>query len=262
MQINGAELHVEDSGGGSPPVVFSHGLLWSTRMWRFQVAALRERFRCVAYDHRGQGQSEVTRDGYDMDALTLDAAALIEKLALGPVHFVGLSMGGFVGMRLAARRPDLVKSLALIETANDKEPLMNVPKYKSMTLLSSVLGLKPFAPTVMKIMFARPFLDDPKRAELRNMMRNDMLANRLAGLRRAVDGVIFRKPFLEADKIAAPTTVISGELDSAVIPARSKVLCDAIPKARFVTIPRAGHTSSIEEPEAVTAALLEHFARA
>jgi 3-oxoadipate enol-lactonase len=261
MHINGAELHVEDSGGSGPAIVFSHGLLWSTRMWRFQIAALRERFRCVAYDHRGQGQSEAAREGYDMDSLTLDAAAIIESLKIAPVHFVGLSMGGFVGMRLAARRPELVKSLALIETAGDEEPLLNIPKYKAMSLLSHLTGIKPFVPTVMKIMFARPFLEDPKRAELRQLMANDLEHNDVGGMRRAVDGVIFRKRFTEADKIVAPTTVISGELDGAVVPSRSKALCDSIKGARFVPIPRAGHTSSIEEPEAVTQALLEHFAR-
>ena len=71
-------------------------------MWRFQVAAFRDRFRCVAWDHRGQGRSELTEGGYDMDTLADDAAALIAQLGIAPVHFVGLSMGGFVGMRLAA----------------------------------------------------------------------------------------------------------------------------------------------------------------
>jgi 3-oxoadipate enol-lactonase len=261
MQVNGAELNVEDTGGNAPAIVFSHGLLWSTRMWRFQVGALRDQFRCIAYDHRGQGRSEVTPKGYDMETLTEDAAALIEKAGVGPVHFVGLSMGGFVGMRLAARRPELVRSLALIETAADAEPLRNVPRYKAMALLSRVLGIGPFAPTVMKIMFAPPFLNDPKRAELRQLMLEELLGMNLAGMWRAVDGVLFRAAVRDEElgKIRAPTIVISGELDAAVVPARSRRLCEAIPGARFVAVPRAGHTSSIEEPEAVTAALLQHF---
>src|SRR5260370_8501826 len=95
MQVNGAELNVEDAGGGGPAIVFSHGLLWSTRMWRFQIGALRARFRCIAYDHRGQGRSEVTPKGYDMDTLAEDAAALIEKVRAPPVPFVGLPMRAF-----------------------------------------------------------------------------------------------------------------------------------------------------------------------
>jgi len=121
VKVNGVELHVEDTGGSGAPVVFSHGLLWSTKMWRFQIAAFRGAHRCIAFDHRGQGRSEVTPSGYDMDTLAEDAAALIEQTGAAPVHFVGLSMGGFVGLRLAARRPALLRSLALIGSASDGE---------------------------------------------------------------------------------------------------------------------------------------------
>ena len=257
MIINGAGLHVEDTGGSLPAVVFSHGLLWSARMWRFQIEALRGRCRCIAYDHRGQGRSETTASGYDMDSLSLDAAALIEKLGVAPVHFVGLSMGGFVGMRLGARRPELIKTLALIETAPDGEPLLNVPKYTLMSALTRVVGLRPFLPTVMKIMFGRTFLGDPSRAALRQEMSEELLGIDLRGMRRELDGVIFRKPFTETVRV--PTVVISGEEDAAVVPARSRKLLDLIPSARFVSVPAAGHTSSIEAPAAITQALLNHF---
>ena len=101
MQVDGAELHYEDTGGGGPPVVFSHGLLWSGKMFRFQIEALRRAHRCVSFDFRGQGRSPIADSGYDMDTLAHDAATLIEKLGAAPCHFVGLSMGGFVGIRLA-----------------------------------------------------------------------------------------------------------------------------------------------------------------
>lgn len=257
MQVNGAELNVEDSGGAGPAIVFSHGLLWSTKMWRFQVEALRSGFRCIAYDHRGQGRSEVTSSGYDMDTLTLDAAALIEKLGVQPVHFVGLSMGGFVGMRLGARRPELLKTLTLIETAADGEPWFNVPKYKAMSALSAVAGIRPFVPTVMKIMFGRSFLHDPAKAAVREEMKSQLFAINVPGMRRALDGVMFRKPFRE--QVRVPTTVISGEEDVAVKPLRSRKLLDLIPDAKWVGIPKAGHTSSMEQPEALTAALLQQF---
>jgi pimeloyl-ACP methyl ester carboxylesterase len=258
MNVNGVELYVEDTGGSGPAVVFSHGLLWSTKMWRFQVEALRSRFRCIAWDHRGQGRSQITDGGYDMETLTLDAAALIEKLGVQPAHFVGLSMGGFVGMRLGARRPELLKTLTLVETAADAEPFYNVPKYKALSFLSDFTGLGPFLPIVMKIMFGRSFLSDPAKAALREEMRSQLLAIDLRGMRRALDGVIFRKPFREQVKV--PTLVVSGEEDRAVVPARSRKLFDAIPGARFVSLPAAGHTSSIEQPDALTAALLSHFA--
>ena len=71
-------------------------------MFRAQIAALREDYRCIALDWRGQGDSPPTDSGFDMDTLSLDAIALIEELVGAPVHYVGLSMGGFVGQRIAA----------------------------------------------------------------------------------------------------------------------------------------------------------------
>jgi pimeloyl-ACP methyl ester carboxylesterase len=261
LKVSGIDLHVEDSGGPGPAILFSHGLLWSTSMWRFQVAALRGRYRCIAYDHRGQGKSEVTRSGYDMDTLAADAGALIEQLGAAPVHFVGLSMGGFVGMRVAARRPELVRSLVLVETASDAEPRRSALKYGAMSFLTRFLGTGPFVPAVMKIMFARPFREDPARAALREGLIGEIRGADLTGLRRAVSGVVRREPVPAAElaRIRAPTLVLSGDQDSAVVPARSRRTADQIPGARFVSIPRAGHTSSIEEPEAINRALLDFW---
>jgi pimeloyl-ACP methyl ester carboxylesterase len=257
VRINGADLHVEDTGGVGPAIVFSHGLLWSTAMWRFQVAAFRDRHRCIAYDHRGQGRSEVTRSGYDMDTLAEDAAALIGQLGAAPAHFVGLSMGGFVGMRVAARRPELLRSLVLMETASDAEPWRNVPRYAAMNFLTRFFGAGPFVPAVMKIMFSRTFLEDPARVALREGLVRELLCNDVAGMRRAVNGVISRKPLSAAEmaKIDLPTLVISGTEDSAVVPERSMRTAAGIRGAIFLRIPRAGHSASIEEPEAVNRAL-------
>jgi pimeloyl-ACP methyl ester carboxylesterase len=105
-QINGARLYYEESGSGSETIVFSHGLLMSGEMFSEQVKALCDRYRCICYDHRGQARSEVTKSGYDMDSLTEDAASLIHELDAAPCHFAGLSMGGFVGMRLAIHHPE------------------------------------------------------------------------------------------------------------------------------------------------------------
>lgn len=121
ITVNGAALHYEDRGGPEA-VVFAHGCLLDCRMFDVQVAALQGRYRCVAFDFRGQGRSEVTRGGYDMDSLTEDAACLIRSLGCAPCHFVGFSMGGFVGMRLAARHPGLLRSLAPVGTSASPEP--------------------------------------------------------------------------------------------------------------------------------------------
>ncbi|HSA48049.1 MAG TPA: alpha/beta hydrolase, partial [Candidatus Competibacteraceae bacterium] len=90
LTLNGVRLYYEERGTGPETIVFAHGLLWSGRMFDQQVAALQERFRCITFDFRGQGQSQVTASGYDMDTLTEDAAALMAALGCAPCHFVGL----------------------------------------------------------------------------------------------------------------------------------------------------------------------------
>ena len=258
IEINGAQLAYQDVGSGSETIVFSHGLLWSSAMWQFQLEVFKSGYRCIAFDFRGQGQSEVTASGYDMETLALDAAGLIEKLALAPVHFVGLSMGGFIGMRLAARRPELLRSLTLIETAADAEPTANVPKYKLLGLVARLFGVRLLVGKILRILFGRSFLADPARAALREEMRQRLLRADVTGMIRALGGVITRLPVEgELGKIRMPVLVLSGEQDTAVVPARSRRLADAIAGAKFTLIPRAGHTSSIEEPEEVNRALRE-----
>lgn len=259
LQLDGVKLWYEESGPDSSPaegtIVFSHGLLWSGRMYEPQVAHFRARYRCITFDHRGQGRTEVTRSGYDMDTLAGDAAQLIERLGAGPCHFVGLSMGGFIGMRLAARRPHLIRSLTLLETAADPEPRSNIPKYSALLLVARVFGLAPVASPVMKIMFGDAFLEDPARAAEREEQRRRLIGNDRVGVVRATLGVITRQAVPGVEDIRAPTLVVSGDGERAVVPARSKATADRIPGAKFLRIPRAGHTSTIEEPKLVIDAM-------
>jgi 3-oxoadipate enol-lactonase len=258
IQVNGATLHYEEHGAGAETIVFAHGLLWSGRMFDAQVQALRDRFRCITFDFRGQGQSEVTEGGYDMDTLTEDAAALIGALGAAPCHFVGLSMGGFVGMRLAIRRPELLRSLVLMETSADPEPPESAPKYRTMGHIARWLSMRLVAAPVMKIMFGRTFLTDPARAAERRAWRARMLANHRVGITRALRGVTDREGVYEQiDRIRTPTLVVVGDEDVATTPEKAQRMAARIPGARLVVIPGAGHSSSIEQPEAVTHALQE-----
>ena len=258
MKINGAEIHYEEDGGGRETIVFAHGLLFSGRMFESQIRTLKDRYRCVTFDFRGQGRSEVTRSGYDMDSLTQDAAGLIEALGCAPCHFVGLSMGGFVGMRLAARRPALLRSLVLLETSADPEPKENVGPYRRLNFVARWIGLKLVAERVMKILFGRKFLEDPARGALKEEWRCRLLANDRIGITRAVTGVIDRPGVHEEiGQVTLPTLIIVGDQDVATPLATAERIRALIPGSKLVVIPGAGHSSAIEEPEAVNRALVE-----
>ena len=253
IRANGVDLHYTDTGGSGEVILFSHGLLMSGAMFARQIEALSGQYRCIAYDHRGQGKSEVTKDGYDMDTLAEDAAALIGALGLGRVHFVGLSMGGFVGMRLAIRHPDLLKSLTLLATSADPEPEENKPKYRKLNFFARWLGLGAVAGKVMPIMFGETFLNDPARAEERAHWQRAIAGSRRIGMTRAVRGVIDRAGVHDLlGGVTTPTLIVVGREDVATVPAKSERIHAAIRGSKLVILETGGHSSTIEEPEAVT----------
>lgn len=247
IQLNGCNYHYEIQGSGKETLLFAHGLLWSGKMFDKQVAHLQDRYRIVRYDHRGQGQSEVTETGYDMDQLYEDAVQLIEQLELGPVHFAGLSMGGFVGLRMAARRPDLVKSLILMETTAQEEPFKT--KYNLLCALVKLLGVKPVTGQAMKVMFGKKFLKDPNRKPEREAWKRELQKNGKT-IVRSVKGVIDRKGVeSELENIQCPTLILVGTQDVATIPAKSEYMHKHIAGSQLVYVEGGGHTSSVEEPE-------------
>jgi pimeloyl-ACP methyl ester carboxylesterase len=261
LALDGAQIHWEEHGAGPETVVFSHGLLFSGRMFDAQVEALEGRYRCITFDFRGQGDSEVTASGYDMDTLTGDAAALIEALGLAPCHFAGLSMGGFVGMRLAIRRPELLRSLILLETSADPEPEENVGRYRLLNFIARWFRLRLVAGRVMRILFGRSFLGDPARREQRELWRRRLIANHRIGISRAVDGVIDRAGvYDQLDRIAVPTLVVEGGGDKLLPGGWASDIAGQIPGARSAIIDGAGHCPQIEQPQAVSDLLLSFFA--
>jgi 3-oxoadipate enol-lactonase len=261
IDVNGASVYYESTGEGSEAIVFAHGLLWSGEMFAAQVAEFSKRYRCVTFDLRGQGRTPVTAGGYDMDTLANDAVGLIEALGLGKVHLAGLSMGGFIALRVAARRPALVRSLILLETSCEPEPKEKVGRYKTLGFVGRYFGYGAVANQVMPIMFGATYMEDAARADERNVWRERLIANDRVGIQRALAGVIER-PSVENElsKILAPTLVIVGDEDIATVPARAERIRDGIAGAKLVVIPRAGHSSTIEEPVAVNAAISEFLA--
>ncbi|MEM9107844.1 MAG: alpha/beta fold hydrolase [Pseudomonadota bacterium] len=261
IEIGDARLHYTDEGSGPETIVFSHGLLMSGDMFSAQVDALKDRYRCITYDHRGQGGSAVTDDGYDMETLTEDAAGLIEALETGPCHFVGLSMGGFVGMRLATRRPELLRSLVLLETSADPEPSENQKQYRMLNFVARWFGLSTVIGRVMPIMFGQTFLNDPERADDRQKWRSHIVSNDRIGITRAVKGVINRRGVIDdIRQIDLPVLIAVGDEDVATVPEKSERMHEAIPGSKLALIPGAGHSSTIEQPEAVNRVISTHLA--
>lgn len=264
---NEATIHYSDTRApagraDAPTVFFGHGLLFSGWMFHPQIADLRDEYRCVAIDWRGQGESAATHDGYDMDTLADDAVALIESLGIAPVHYVGLSMGGFIGQRIAARRPELIRSLSLLDTSAGPEDPDKIKRYKLLGRVYRLTGLKPLRKAVLPIMFGPTFLADAAGKPLIEEWERQLGGRRRSGISKAVMGVADRKPVEdEIGSIQAPTLVIVGVDDTATPLYKSQHIAELIPGARIATVPDCGHTSTLEQPDTVTGLLRDFLAQ-
>jgi pimeloyl-ACP methyl ester carboxylesterase len=266
LTVNGATVAYSDTGApkgrpDAPTVVFGHGLLFSKWMFTAQIAALRSDYRCIAVDWRGQGDTPPTESGYDMDTLTGDATELIEALVGVPVHWVGLSMGGFVGQRIAARRPELLRSLVLIDTSANPEPLASAVQDRMLANLYRYIGIRPVRRSAEQVMFAPTFRKDPaKRAVIEDWIAQ-LARNDKNGVRKAVLGVASRRGVTdEIGSITAPTLVIVGADDVPTPVKQSRRIVELIAGARLEIVPYCGHSSTIEQPEAVTGLLCPFLA--
>ncbi|HLJ87274.1 MAG TPA: alpha/beta hydrolase [Candidatus Angelobacter sp.] len=254
IKVNGVELFYKESGSGPETIVFSHGLLMDHSMFDAQRAAFQGQYRVIAYDHRGQGQSQASTQ-CDMDTLTDDAAAFIQALNAGPCHFAGLSMGGFVGIRLAARHPELVRSLTLMCTGAESEPLHNRIRYGLLGQIVKIVSPAPFVAIAIRELFGATTRKDPSKqalveawkAKIRSWPRT--LAYSILSVMNRRDAAA------DLGVIRCPTLVITGEDDTAQPPQNGERMAAGIRLSTFIKIPACGHSCSLEAPEAVVEAM-------
>jgi pimeloyl-ACP methyl ester carboxylesterase len=261
LAVNGAELHYEDVGSGPQTIVFIHGLMLASESYEAQRDAFRASHRVITFDLRGQGRSEKTRSGLDLDTLAADTAALIEQLVGGPCHVVGFSMGSFVAMRLAARHPALLRSLTLIGPSADAEEPENRPRYARLIRFVRWFGPTLVAPRLMKILFGDTYLQSNAVAAER-ARRLAYLKSLPRSLHRAAAASAGRMAMTdELAHIVAPTLVVSGEEDRPISPARARAVHQGIAGSQFLSFPRTGHAVMIERAEAFNQHLRQFLAQ-
>lgn len=243
-------MYYTDSGSGSEIILFVHGLLFDQNMFRYQVEYFVQKgYRCIAYDLRGQGKSQVTAGRYDIEMLYNDTVELIKQLNIAPVHFTGISMGGFIGMRIAARNPVLLKSLILLETSADKEP--HKLKYKLLVLIVKLFGTRPVTGPLMNVMLGKSFLNDKLKKAQREEIKNHF-KNLPKTVIKSAEAVIYRAPvYDELASIKLPVLIIAGDEDKATVPYYAERIYKQIMASRLVYINKAGHSSCLEEPEQI-----------
>lgn len=261
VQVGSGRLQYFEHGGGPETVVLVHGYTASARIWRATQERLDPaRFRVLAFNNRGAGDSDRSSDetDYTVEAFARDLMGAVATLGLDHFHLVGHSMGGGTVARFAIDHPALLKSLVLLDPA----PLASRPalapgwedevraRYKSGEATRSASGFAapPTRHETLPEHYRRELSEDVARTPL----------ERLIGSRRSMASLDLRPRLSE---LSLPTLVIGGDLDTTVgVP---HILAEylALPEAnRFLHIyHRAGHSPNIDLPGEMSTLLTEFF---
>jgi len=249
VELGDYSLAIHEAGAG-PTLVFGHSLTFDHRMFRAQVEELSKIYRVLLVDLHGQGESGAPDDYFTLDDMADDLDKALESLDVGPVCYLGHSMGGMVGMRLAIRHPKRVGALVLMNTSAEAEPLPVQELYHSVNEGSR--GKPSNEATVgflMNLMFSSGFrADHPERTEpYEHQLYNPPNPE---GVYYAAHAVIWRDEILDdLAGLSLPTLVVGADEDSSVPVAHQEQIASHLPGAHLEVIEKCGHLAPVEQPE-------------
>lgn len=254
VQNQGLDIFFEDTGTGAA-VVLGHSFLCSGKMWREQVPALSSRFRVINPDLRGHGRSGAVNRPFSLYDAASDVVAVLDRLRIDRATWCGLSIGGMVALRAALTRPERVSGLILLDADAGAETTLRKLKYLAMGAGARVVGVRPFLPTITRLMFGattrrrNPTLVDEWKKEFAGVSLPSVL--------RCLEALMRRDSVLELlGGIRVPALVLVGEEDQSLPPAFSRRMHELLRDSTFSVIPAAGHLSALEQPARVTSAIL------
>lgn len=247
--VNGVEINYIDlDAPGALPIVLIHGFPFSYEMWRPQIEALENKFRVIAYDIRGHGDSGIGDGQYMIELFVDDLIGLLNHLKLEKAVLCGLSMGGYIALRLVEKYPERVKALILADTQS--RPDSNETKLRRAASIGAVkkLGVKPYAENFVKAVFTTDNLTKKKAAV--EKIKQIIQMNSSLGICGALLALASRTDTTGAlPGIKVPTLILVGEHDALTPPSASQEMHDKIAKSEIHLIPNSAHMSNLENQD-------------
>ncbi len=254
IRVDDIEIHCQTAGDG-PPLLLIHGLGASARDWGPQIGFFRASYRVIAFDLRGHGRTSRPRDGYSIERFAQDTAGLLRALETGPVHVVGISLGGMIAFQLAVDAPDLVRSLTIVNSGPAVPAgtfKQRLPLYIRLVYIR-LLGLRRMAVAIAKRLFPAPDHEALRQSFVDSVASNDKRCY-LASLRAIFAG------WSVADRlgqITCPVLAVAADQDYTPV-ALKQAYVDRLPNARLDVIPDSRHAVPMEKPGEFNA-LLSQF---
>lgn len=264
VPLNGIDLNVQTEGSGDL-VVLVMGTGGPGRVWRtYQVPALvRAGYRVAYFDNRGIRPSSVCAQGFTIDDMVADTAALISHLG-APAHVIGTSLGARITQELALAHPSLVRSAVMMATAGRPEPVQQAWSHALCDLYDKGVEVPPAFYAVASVVrnLSQATLTDPNAA--RDWLQMYEFAGSSLGAGERVQlGLADYESRLEAYRGISARSLVIGFADDLVLPPRlSREVADAIPGARYAEVSGCGHVGYLERPGEVNRLLVEFLGAA
>jgi 3-oxoadipate enol-lactonase len=257
IEANGIEIHYEISGHG-PWVTLSHSLACNLSMWDGQMKGLTRKYTVLRYDTRGHGQSDAPAGTYTLEQLADDAKGLLDALGIEQTHWVGLSMGGMIGMAFALKYPGTLRSMVLADTTSQRAP-DSAKLWEERLRIAREQGMEPLVENTIERFFTDPYrISNPHAvARIGNDIRNTPTAGYI-GCLLAISKIDLTDRLKE---IMCPAIILVGEHDQGTPVPMAQVIHQALPGSDLQIIPRAAHLSNIEQPEVFNKAMLDFLDR-
>jgi len=246
--------HRFDGPEEAPVLVLSGSLGTTAAMWDDLVPGLANRYRVLRYDHRGHGGSEAPPGPYSIEEMAADVLALLDLHQVSKASFCGLSIGGMVGLSLAAGAPERVERLALLCTSAH---LGVADAWDERIAAVEREGVGSIADAVVGRWFTEAFAAREPRAVAR--WREELAATPAGGYAACCAAI---RDFDARERLAgitAPTLVLTALQDRAIPVDHQAALAASIGGARMTVLDGAAHLAPVERPGPVAAAILDHL---
>jgi pimeloyl-ACP methyl ester carboxylesterase len=256
MRVNGAELDVLLSGQErSLAVVLLHAFPLSREVFAPLLPTLEAEFRVVAPDFRGFGGSPVGPEPVTVDLLAGDVLGILDHLGIRRAVLLGLSLGGYVALRVAEREPRRIWGLVLADTRSEGDDDDGRLRRAAGVRKVMSAGSAAYAEAALPALLGRTTLRD--RPGVLPRLLALAAANPPAGIAAALMAMAARTSTTTSlPDFRFPVQVVVGEEDGVTPPGLARTMAARIPGARFAVVPAAGHLSCFENPAAFEAAVL------
>lgn len=227
------------------PLLMGSSLGTDRRLWERYALVLSEEHRVIRYDHRGHGQSPVPEGDYSLEEIAGDALELMDHLGIGCADYCGVSMGGMVGMWIAAHHPSRIRRLVLACTSAHMAPQQPWIERAALVRAEGVAAI--VSPTLERWLTPE-FLEVGSAESVQ--IRDQLLGTNphgYAGCAMAVGGMDLRESLA---KISAPTLVIVASDDPSTPPGHGELIASGVRQGELMRI-SGRHLACIESPEAV-----------